>query len=159
MNPAGTSDNQQSQNPKTPSPDNGVSVSDAAGAGVEMFQEWCLRTYGDSGKTKTVTRRKYNKIIQTLKHLEDDHRGWIFREKNTINAKFKFWVKSKGFQVGSLQEGVGGSPDRAVLFVPIKATVSASSSFTFTGPLCALCKWVPFNGVCARVYQPICLRT
>ncbi|XP_030217549.1 nucleolar protein 4-like [Gadus morhua] len=122
VNPAGTSDNQQSQNPKTPSPDNGVSVSDAAGAGVEMFQEWCLRTYGDSGKTKTVTRRKYNKIIQTLKHLEDDHRGWIFREKNTINAKFKFWVKSKGFQVGSLQEGVGGSPDRAVLFVPIKAT-------------------------------------
>uniref|UniRef100_A0A3Q3WN71 Nucleolar protein 4 helical domain-containing protein n=1 Tax=Mola mola TaxID=94237 RepID=A0A3Q3WN71_MOLML len=69
-----------------------------------------------SGKTKTVTRRKYNKILQTL--LQGD-------ERQPINAKFKFWVKSKGFQVGTAQDNKTGSGDRPVLYVPIKATVSA----------------------------------
>ncbi|XP_067096817.1 LOW QUALITY PROTEIN: nucleolar protein 4-like [Osmerus mordax] len=88
------------------------------------FQDWCLRTYGDSGKTKTVTRRKYNKILQTLLHGEDSEGGGVFIESNHINAKFKFWVKSKGFQVRSLEgePNKNGSPDRPVLYVPIKAT-------------------------------------
>ena len=92
------------------------------------FQDWCLRTYGDSGKTKTVTRRKYNKILQTLLHGEDSEGGAVFIESNHINAKFKFWVKSKGFQVRSLEgePNKNGSPDRPVLYVPIKATVSVS---------------------------------
>uniref|UniRef100_A0A3P8U5W2 Nucleolar protein 4-like b n=1 Tax=Amphiprion percula TaxID=161767 RepID=A0A3P8U5W2_AMPPE len=79
------------------------------------FQDWCLRTYGDSGKTKTVTRRKYNKIPGG---------GGQERSSGHINAKFKFWVKSKGFTVGSLQDAKLGA-DRPVLYVPIKATVSA----------------------------------
>ncbi|XP_051947819.1 nucleolar protein 4-like [Xyrauchen texanus] len=86
------------------------------------FQEWCLRTYGDSGKTKTVTRRKYNKILQTL--LQSDDSEGVYIESNHINAKFKFWVKSKGFQVGNIdgEQNENGAADRPVLYVPIKAT-------------------------------------
>ncbi|XP_076859807.1 nucleolar protein 4-like isoform X1 [Brachyhypopomus gauderio] len=87
------------------------------------FQEWCLRTYGDSGKTKTVTRRKYNKIMQTL--LQNDESDGVYVDNSHINAKFKFWVKSKGFQVGSNilgehnKKGTSGKP---VLYVPVKST-------------------------------------
>ncbi|XP_075928079.1 nucleolar protein 4-like isoform X2 [Petromyzon marinus] len=55
------------------------------------FQEWCLRTYGDAGKTKTVTRKKYQRIVQLLSGGE---------AASGDNAKFKFWVRSKGFQLG-----------------------------------------------------------
>ncbi|KAK6479355.1 nucleolar protein 4-like, partial [Huso huso] len=94
------------------------------------FQEWCLRTYGDSGKTKTVTRRKYNKILQTLLQGEESgDSGFI--ENNHVNAKFKFWVKSKGFQVGSSaaasshsEQKKGASSGKPMLYVPVKSTVS-----------------------------------
>ncbi|MEQ2168990.1 hypothetical protein GOODEAATRI_020375 [Goodea atripinnis] len=71
---------------------------------VGEFRDWCLKTYGDSGKTKTVTRRKYNKILQTLlQEGEEDGGAALLQEKEAgshhINAKFKFWVRSKGFQV------------------------------------------------------------
>lgn len=88
------------------------------------FQDWCLRTYGDSGKTKTVTRRKYNKIMQTL--LQNDESDGVYIDNSHINAKFKFWVKSKGFQVGTNvlgehnKKGAAGKP---VLYVPVKSTV------------------------------------
>ncbi|KAM9308782.1 nucleolar protein 4 isoform 2-T2 [Gastrophryne carolinensis] len=75
-----------------------------------QFQDWCLRTYGDSGKTKTVTLKKYERIVQLLTGAEPSA---------TDNAKFKFWVKSKGFQLGAepaLPEG------KAVLYVPVKTT-------------------------------------
>ena len=114
-------------------------MSAAGGAAVvEMFgefQEWCLRTYGDSGKTKTVTRRKYNKILQTLLQQGDDQGDGLFvhhhdnNNNSHINAKFKFWVKSKGFLVGTVHDGDASPPDRPVLYVPIKATVSASFLF------------------------------
>ncbi|KAJ3586414.1 hypothetical protein NHX12_012812 [Muraenolepis orangiensis] len=83
------------------------------------FQDWCLRTYGDSGKTKTVTRRKYNKIMQTL--LQSDESDGVYVDNSHINAKFKFWVKSKGFQVGNVlgehhKKGTSGKP---VLYVPV----------------------------------------
>ncbi|XP_042568855.1 nucleolar protein 4-like isoform X1 [Cyprinus carpio] len=92
------------------------------------FQEWCLRTYGDSGKTKTVTRRKYNKILQTL--LQSDDSNGVYIESNHINAKFKFWVKSKGFQVGNTdgKPNENGAADKPVLYVPIKATCVDGSS-------------------------------
>uniref|UniRef100_A0A671Z1K2 Nucleolar protein 4-like b n=1 Tax=Sparus aurata TaxID=8175 RepID=A0A671Z1K2_SPAAU len=85
--------------------------------GAEMFgefQDWCLRTYGDSGKTKTVTRRKYNKILQTLLQGDEENSHGVFlheKGNNHINAKFKFWVKSKGFQVGTLQDAKNGCVD------------------------------------------------
>ncbi|XP_007566882.1 nucleolar protein 4-like isoform X1 [Poecilia formosa] len=78
---------------------------------VGEFRDWCLKTYGDSGKTKTVTRRKYDKILQTLLQEGEGDGG-----HHHINAKFKFWVRSKGFQVGRT------GPDGPVLYVPIKAT-------------------------------------
>ncbi|KAB5567466.1 hypothetical protein PHYPO_G00233110 [Pangasianodon hypophthalmus] len=89
------------------------------------FQEWCLRTYGDSGKTKTVTRRKYNKIMQTL--LQNEDADGVYVDNSHINAKFKFWVKSKGFQVGSNvlgEHNQKGTPGKPVLYVPVKSTCS-----------------------------------
>lgn len=88
------------------------------------FQEWCLRTYGDSGKTKTVTRRKYNKIMQTL--LQNEDTDGVYVDNSHINAKFKFWVRSKGFQVGSNvlgEHNQKGAPGKPVLYVPVKSTV------------------------------------
>lgn len=58
----------------------------------EAFQTWALKTYGDSTKTKTVTRRKYNLILKILKG------------KEKVSAKFKHWVKAKGFQIGPLHK-------------------------------------------------------
>ncbi|XP_045881505.1 nucleolar protein 4 isoform X6 [Meles meles] len=79
-----------------------------------QFQDWCLRTYGDSGKTKTVTRKKYERIVQLLNGSESS---------STDNAKFKFWVKSKGFQLGQPDEVRGGGGcTKQVLYVPVKTT-------------------------------------
>ncbi|XP_056240553.1 nucleolar protein 4-like isoform X1 [Seriola aureovittata] len=129
---------QNQQRSRSPSSyGSGVPASEAAAAaagGAEMFgefQDWCLRTYGDSGKTKTVTRRKYNKILQTLLQGDEENSNGVFlheKSNNHINAKFKFWVKSKGFQIGTLQDGKNGSSDRPVLYVPIKATCVDSMS-------------------------------
>lgn len=95
------------------------------------FQDWCLRTYGDSAKTKTVTRRKYDKILQALSLGEDSD---AYADSSHINAKFRFWVKSKGFQVvkSDGERGRNGKPDRPVLYVPIKATVSKLRVSLFT---------------------------
>uniref|UniRef100_A0A669DKU4 Nucleolar protein 4-like a n=2 Tax=Oreochromis niloticus TaxID=8128 RepID=A0A669DKU4_ORENI len=93
------------------------------------FQDWCLRTYGDSGKTKTVTRRKYNKIMQTL--LQNDESDGVYVDNSHINAKFKFWVKSKGFQVGTNvlgEHNKKGAPGKPVLYVPVKSTCSDGNS-------------------------------
>uniref|UniRef100_A0A3P9K3P2 Nucleolar protein 4-like b n=2 Tax=Oryzias latipes TaxID=8090 RepID=A0A3P9K3P2_ORYLA len=100
----------------------------ALAGSVADFQDWCLRTYGDSGKTKTVTRRKYNRILQTLLQGTDSRGGAAAQDKDggNGNAKFKFWVKSKGFQVGT--QDWTGTGDRAVLFVPIKAACMEGAS-------------------------------
>uniref|UniRef100_A0A671LDY7 Nucleolar protein 4-like n=1 Tax=Sinocyclocheilus anshuiensis TaxID=1608454 RepID=A0A671LDY7_9TELE len=90
------------------------------------FQDWCLRTYGDSGKTKTVTRRKYNKIMQTL--LQNEESDGVYVDNSHINAKFKFWVKSIGFQVGSNILGEHNKKEtsgKPVLYVPVKSTDSS----------------------------------
>ncbi|XP_060914287.1 nucleolar protein 4-like isoform X2 [Labrus mixtus] len=131
-----TSTNLQQTQPSSRSPSSGgIPASDGAVGGADMFsefQDWCLRTYGDSGKTKTVTRRKYNKILQTLLQGDEENSNGVFLQhekgNNHINAKFKFWVKSKGFQVGTLQDAKNGSSDRPVLYVPIKATCVDSVS-------------------------------
>ncbi|XP_069076201.1 nucleolar protein 4 isoform X2 [Pleurodeles waltl] len=75
------------------------------------FQDWCLRTYGDSGKTKTVTRRKCERIAQLLRGADSG---------SADNAKFKFWVKSKGFQLAGPGEPAAGG--KHVLYVPVKTT-------------------------------------
>ncbi|XP_048452313.1 nucleolar protein 4-like isoform X2 [Rhincodon typus] len=83
-----------------------------------QFQDWCLKTYGDSGKTKTVTRKKYDRIVQFLSGVEPS---------SADNAKFKFWVKSKGFQLGSSEELKAGG-GKLVLYVPVKTTDGVSAT-------------------------------
>ncbi|GLG94807.1 Zinc finger protein 454, partial [Gryllus bimaculatus] len=57
----------------------------------QHYQPWVIHTYGDSAKTKTITLRKYARIVRTL-------RG---EETNSVeNSKFRFWVKAKGFRLG-----------------------------------------------------------
>ncbi|XP_072323937.1 nucleolar protein 4-like isoform X2 [Scyliorhinus torazame] len=84
-----------------------------------QFQDWCLKTYGDSGKTKTVTRKKYDRIVQFLSGVEPS---------SADNAKFKFWVKSKGFQLGSSEELKAGGGGKLVLYVPVKTTDGLSTT-------------------------------
>lgn len=57
----------------------------------EHFQPWVVSTYGDSAKTKTITQRKYARIIKTLRGEESN---------SAENSKFRFWVKAKGFRMG-----------------------------------------------------------
>ncbi len=110
------------------------------------FQDWCLRTYGDSGKTKTVTRRKYNKIMQTL--LQNEDSDGVYVDNSHINAKFKFWVKSKGFQVGSniLGEHNKKEPSgKPVLYVPVKSTVKCFFQLI-------ICEWTVSLCVCVFMW-------
>ncbi|ESO94449.1 hypothetical protein LOTGIDRAFT_161139 [Lottia gigantea] len=56
----------------------------------ETFQSWAIKNYGDSGKTKTVTRKKYDRITNILSGEE---------QSTSENSKFRFWVKAKGFRL------------------------------------------------------------
>lgn len=78
----------------------------------ETFQTWALKTYGDSGKTKTVTKRKYDRIVRILTGEE---------EPSTENSKFRFWVKAKGFKLGP---GTVKGRVQNVLYVPVKTPVN-----------------------------------
>ncbi|CAD7086257.1 unnamed protein product [Hermetia illucens] len=66
----------------------------------EIFQPWALKTYGDQAKTKTITRRKKNRILKALDGKE---------QNNPDSSKFRFWVKSKGFTVQRPQNFFGYS--------------------------------------------------
>lgn len=74
------------------------------------FQGWALKNYGDSGKTKTVTKKKYDRIVRTLTGEESP---------TSENSKFRFWVKAKGFRLGPLE-----SSRKRILYVPSKNGVS-----------------------------------
>lgn len=82
------------------------------------YQDWAQRTYGDSAKTKTVTRKKYERIVKILNGQEPN---------NVENSKFRFWVKSKGFRLGTYDNDqlATNDPLQNVLYVPcIKSSVS-----------------------------------
>ncbi|XP_060602457.1 nucleolar protein 4-like isoform X2 [Ruditapes philippinarum] len=81
----------------------------------DTFQTWALKTYGDSGKTKTVTRKKYERIVRILTGDE---------EPSTENSKFRFWVKAKGFKLGP---GTVKGRVQNVLYVPVKTTCEQSN--------------------------------
>ena len=79
----------------------------------DTYQPWVLQTYGDSAKTKTITKNKYQRILQILRG------DYIDNE----TSKFKLWVKGRGFRIGPPPgyfqnydgspaggEGVGGAP-------------------------------------------------
>lgn len=80
------------------------------------FHTWALRNYGDSGKTKTVTRRKYGRIVNILTGEE---------APTADNSKFRFWVKGKGFQLSHIPGGRGGAGgEQRALYVPSREKVS-----------------------------------
>lgn len=86
---------------------------------VAEYQDWATRTYGDSAKTKTVTQKKYQRIVRILNGEEPN---------NVENSKFRFWVKSKGFRLGALSDDQlpAGDAFPDVLYVPcIKSAVSS----------------------------------
>ncbi|XP_012550855.1 nucleolar protein 4 isoform X1 [Bombyx mandarina] len=55
------------------------------------YQPWVIQTYGDQAKTKTITLKKYARILRTLRGEECN---------SSDSSKFRFWVKAKGFYVG-----------------------------------------------------------
>ncbi|XP_013182426.1 PREDICTED: nucleolar protein 4-like isoform X3 [Papilio xuthus] len=55
------------------------------------YQPWVIQTYGDLAKTKTITLKKYARILRTLRGEECN---------SSDSSKFRFWVKAKGFYVG-----------------------------------------------------------
>ncbi|CAG5136675.1 unnamed protein product, partial [Candidula unifasciata] len=77
----------------------------------QTFQNWAIQNYGDKGKTKTVTRNKYQRIVRILKGEE---------ESTAENSKLRFWVKAKGFQLsadtGEVEIGELMIPARPVEF-------------------------------------------
>ncbi|XP_066272106.1 nucleolar protein 4-like isoform X1 [Branchiostoma lanceolatum] len=75
------------------------------------FQTWAIQTYGDSGKTKTVTRKKYRRITRYLSGDE---------KPTTDNAKFRFWVKSKGFVLSPMGNNNDSPNKKGILYVPVK---------------------------------------
>ncbi|XP_060807146.1 nucleolar protein 4 [Amyelois transitella] len=58
------------------------------------YQPWVIQTYGDLAKTKTITLKKYARILRTLRGEECN---------SSDSSKFRFWVKAKGFHIGKPQ--------------------------------------------------------
>ena len=106
----------------------------------EAFQSWALKTYGDTGKTKTVTRRKYNRIVRILTGEE---------ESTTENSKFRFWVKAKGFKLGP---GTVEGRVQNVLYVPVKQTVGVNHFILFS-ITCSYNHWYLFLVIYALLYS------
>ncbi len=80
----------------------------------DNYTPWVMGTYGDSAKTKTITTRKYARIVALLRSLEKDGSGGGGGDgggsaaattttaggSTSEAAKFRLWVKSKGFHLG-----------------------------------------------------------
>ena len=82
------------------------------------FQAWAVRNYGDSGKTKTVTCTKYERIMKILRGDE---------RPTTANTKFRLWVRAKGFRLEPCRRN---SVVGQVLCVPSKDAVSSRPPMT-----------------------------
>ena len=94
-----------------------ISMAAARAIMLDQYTPWVMSTYGDSAKTKTITARKYARIVALLKSLTDKEAGVAVAPAvpivNGVNggsaggeptgseaAKFRLWVKSKGFCLG-----------------------------------------------------------
>ncbi|XP_069127514.1 nucleolar protein 4-like isoform X2 [Argopecten irradians] len=91
----------------------------------QTFQSWALQNYGDSGKTKTVTEKKYNRIVRILTGEEPS---------SAENSKFRFWVKAKGFRLGPFDglDKIHGLTE-TLLYVPTKQVTDSNSNDTDRG--------------------------
>ena len=99
---------------------------------LSQYIPWVNSTYGDTAKTKTITKKKYSRIIALLrfnaeqketKSSTNNNNGSSINSINDATsphlatlgggnggselAKFKLWVKSKGFHLGPPE----GHPD------------------------------------------------
>jgi hypothetical protein len=106
----------------------------------DHYQPWVIQTYGDSAKTKTISLRKYARVLRTL-------RG---QESNSVeNSKFRFWVKAKGFRIGqppgyipkpadgivgsqTLSDNKEGGNQDPPLYVPTATTKVGHQQFTYS---------------------------
>ncbi len=83
----------------------------------DQYQPWVMGTYGDAAKTKTITTKKYARIVALLRSMGvgggvaqmaptslvgggDKEGAPPSGGSSSEAAKFKLWVKSKGFHLG-----------------------------------------------------------
>ena len=67
----------------------------------DQYQPWVLSTYGDAAKTKTITAKKYARIVALLRYSTGvDKSSGSSEATGSEAAKFRLWVKSKGFHLG-----------------------------------------------------------
>jgi hypothetical protein len=93
----------------------------------DQYNPWVMGTYGDAAKTKTITTKKYARIVALLRSISGGgggggggHPSCLDKDGNVVvqphetittagatgtgssseAAKFKLWVKSKGFHLG-----------------------------------------------------------
>lgn len=55
----------------------------------KLFDSWVGKNYGGNSRTKTITKEKHLRICALLRGQQQRH----------SNAKFRFWVRSKGFRL------------------------------------------------------------
>ena len=104
---------------------------------LSQYIPWVNSTYGDTAKTKTITKKKYSRIIALLRFNAEQKTTKNTASINSTNdpnpaavvgggnggselAKFKLWVKSKGFHLGP-PEGhpdFGTSDTASTLYLP-----------------------------------------
>ena len=78
------------------------------------------QTYGDAAKTKTISRRKAERIGKILRG-ED-------RSNGADSSKFRFWVRAKGFRLGTPQVGAAGAADVRPATPPHRQPIGAEDS-------------------------------
>ena len=83
--------------PSTPPLNNSASTGSIRGVMLDQYRPWVMKTYGDSAKTKTITARKYARIVA---HLRSNDKEINETTGGTEDSKFKLWVKTKGFHLG-----------------------------------------------------------
>ena len=103
----------------------------------DQYLPWVMKTYGDTAKTKTITTKKYARIVALLRTYCEGPRsvsdlvpggqlgpvsmgGATQQPAGSEAAKFKLWVKSKGFHLGPpIGHPDSGKPDHdRILYLP-----------------------------------------
>jgi len=85
------------------------------------FRSWTLRNYGEAGKTKTVTRAKYERVVAILGGVEPP---------TADNSKLRFWIKAKGFRLGyPVDTDPPTVMNRTELYIPSKTWVCIVNTY------------------------------
>ncbi len=118
----------------------------AGGRDVQRIQDWCLRTYGDSGKTKTCDAPK----IQQNHADPATERGFrrSLCRQQPHQRQIQILGEVQGFQVGSniLGEHNKKEPSgKPVLYVPVKSTVKCFFQLI-------ICEWTVSLCVCVFMW-------